>query len=113
MFCTKCGKRIPDDSAFCPYCGAATAASDNPFGGDGVSRNRENTGGVNGNSGYRIDCRNSRLGLCRRNRCSSKRKSAVRNYFRIIKNALHVGAFLISIRRGTDGKSATFPLCRD
>lgn len=50
MFCTKCGKRIPDDSAYCPYCGAATAASDNPFG-DGASRSRGNTGGVNGNSG--------------------------------------------------------------
>lgn len=22
MFCTKCGKRIPDDSVFCPFCGA-------------------------------------------------------------------------------------------
>ena len=22
MFCTKCGKQIPDSTKFCPYCGA-------------------------------------------------------------------------------------------
>lgn len=21
MFCTKCGRKIPDDAEFCPYCG--------------------------------------------------------------------------------------------
>lgn len=25
MYCYKCGKQIPDDSAFCSYCGAAIA----------------------------------------------------------------------------------------
>ena len=24
MFCSKCGKEIPDDSAFCPFCGEPT-----------------------------------------------------------------------------------------
>lgn len=27
MFCQKCGKEIPDDSAFCPWCGAHTNAA--------------------------------------------------------------------------------------
>lgn len=22
MFCTKCGKQVPDSTKFCPYCGA-------------------------------------------------------------------------------------------
>lgn len=25
MFCSKCGKQIPDDSTFCPFCGNAVA----------------------------------------------------------------------------------------
>ena len=27
MYCKKCGKEIPDDSAFCPYCGNVTNAN--------------------------------------------------------------------------------------
>lgn len=27
MFCQKCGKELPNDSAFCPYCGAHTNIS--------------------------------------------------------------------------------------
>lgn len=29
MFCRKCGKQIPNDSKFCPYCGESTIASNN------------------------------------------------------------------------------------
>ena len=28
MFCNKCGKNIPDDSTFCPNCGASLSASE-------------------------------------------------------------------------------------
>ncbi|MEJ2200423.1 MAG: zinc-ribbon domain-containing protein [Desulfuromonadaceae bacterium] len=28
MFCSKCGKQIPDDSTFCPFCGNSTAYQD-------------------------------------------------------------------------------------
>ncbi|MDY2598225.1 MAG: zinc-ribbon domain-containing protein, partial [Eubacteriales bacterium] len=27
MFCKKCGSQIPDNSAFCPECGAAVSAA--------------------------------------------------------------------------------------
>jgi uncharacterized membrane protein YvbJ len=30
MFCTKCGKQIPDDSVFCPECGAAIRSEQSP-----------------------------------------------------------------------------------
>lgn len=29
MFCTKCGKQIPDDSKFCPYCGNPAETPEN------------------------------------------------------------------------------------
>ena len=25
VFCSKCGKKVPDNAAFCPYCGAKTS----------------------------------------------------------------------------------------
>lgn len=27
MFCTKCGKEIPDNTTYCPHCGTAQAAA--------------------------------------------------------------------------------------
>ena len=30
MFCNKCGKEIPDDSIFCPFCGESTGKSEKP-----------------------------------------------------------------------------------
>ena len=30
MFCTKCGKQIPDNAAFCGYCGARTGVEKAP-----------------------------------------------------------------------------------
>ena len=28
MFCTQCGRKVPDDAAWCPYCGAELAPPD-------------------------------------------------------------------------------------
>ena len=39
MFCSKCGKQIPDNTKFCPYCGAQNQMyrppAQNPYGGAG------------------------------------------------------------------------------
>lgn len=45
MFCSKCGKEIKDEAAFCPYCGAKTEESaDEKEAGERENKTGENTG---------------------------------------------------------------------
>ena len=45
MFCSKCGKEIKDEAAFCPYCGAKTEESaDEKEAGQSENKTGENAG---------------------------------------------------------------------